>query len=641
MPEILRKKACPLFLLFLGALCFPLVLSSGVAGTEEKESAPRGRGCLGCHEGIEVINARMAASWGADRKCEICHGGNPTAATKLEAHAGLIANPGDLRVIERTCGKCHSDYGELSVIKIGGIGNHVGRVMRSLMATAAGEIAGTRYLWNAQDTRSAIYGVRAVVDLDRHRPEIGAVDMLQQLPPATTSHADSLLRGECLRCHLWTEDMTTPGIFRPAGCSACHVPYASDGLSASGDAAIPKDEPGHPEAHVITTAVRDSQCLGCHNNGGARIGLSYVGLAVTNPSLGHAVCEPGGRAAYGATVIQKKPDVHYRKGMSCIDCHDTVDLHGDGNIYTHQEYQVGIRCETCHGSWDKAPTFRTEHGRGLANVEFSKERPFLRAKATGERLAIPTLFQQGPDGQGPSAIWHRGHQRLECYACHSERTTQCYACHIVRDDRQSSPVDWVLGVGEGRTAEPSVGRWTGRNLMQQWDEPVLGYNRRNRIAPFMPGGQAILTHIDAQGKEVVSNGTVETSAGLYGFSMSPVQPHNITLESRTCTSCHSSKRALGLGGDLMDLKALGLPLNFSPDRIVDEEGFRIQDSAHDGVRPFDRDDLANVFRTGACITCHEDAAGPRDAAADTPVTLEGADEHHHTLMNEASKPKER
>jgi mono/diheme cytochrome c family protein len=177
--------------------------------------------------------------------------------------------------------------------------------------------------------------------------------------------------------------------------------------------------------------------------------------------------------------------------------------------------------------------------------------------------------------------------------------------------------------------------------MQQWDEPVLGYNRRNRIAPFMPGGQAILTHIDAQGKEVVSNGTVETSAGLYGFSMSPVQPHNITLESRTCTSCHSSKRALGLGGDLMDLKALGLPLNFSPDRIVDEEGFRIQDSAHDGVRPFDRDDLANVFRTGACITCHEDAAGPRDAAADTPVTLEGADEHHHTLMNEASKPKER
>ena len=640
MQQNLQKKAGPVSFLFPALLFLSLLLSSGAAGAEHKEAAPRGKGCLGCHAGIEVINAKMAATWGADKKCEICHYGQPSAATELEAHAGLIANPGDLRVIERTCGKCHSDYGEIGIVKIRGIDNHVGRVMRSLMATAAGEIAGTRYLWNAQDTRSAIYGVRAVVDLDRHRPENEAVEMLQQLPPATNSHADSLLRGECLRCHLWTEDMTTPGIFRPAGCSACHVPYARDGLSASGDAAIPKDEPGHPEMHVITTKVRDSQCLGCHNNGGARIGLSYVGLAVTNPSLGPTGDEPGGRSAYGATVIHKNPDVHSRKGMSCIDCHDTVDLHGDGNIYSHQEYQVGIRCETCHGSWDKAPTFRTKRGRGLANVEFGKERAFLRTKVSGKELAIPMLFKDESGGRGPSEIWHKGHQRLECYACHSERLTQCYACHMIRDDRKSSPTDWVLGVGEGQSPEASVGRWTGRSLMQQWDEPVLGLNRRNRIAPFMPGGQAIMTHVDAQGKEIVSNNTAETSGGLYGFSMSPVQPHNIDLGSRTCSSCHSSRKALGLGSDLMDLKRMGLPLNFSPDRIVDEEGVRIQDSAHDGVRPFGREELANLLRTGACIICHEDAPKARDALLDSPASLKGADERHHKSINEALKPKE-
>jgi hypothetical protein len=277
----------------------------------------------------------------------------------------------------------------------------------------------------------------------------------------------------------------------------------------------------------------------------------------------------------------------------------------------------------------------------LANIETRKEKPYLRTKILGDVLAIPVLFDDEPGGEGPSEIWHKGHQRLECYACHSERVMQCYACHMIRDDRESSPIDWVLGVGEGRPPTPSVGRWTGRSLLQQWDEPVLGFNRRNRIAPFMPGGQAIVTHIDSQGNEILSNGTAETSAGLYGFSMSPVQPHNISPGSRTCPSCHSSEKALGLGSDFMDLKRLGLPLNFSPDRLVDEEGVRIQDSAHSGARPFSREELAGLLRTGACITCHEHAPETRDTLPEFPASLKGADRRHRKSMNEAVKPKEK
>ncbi|NQU07210.1 MAG: hypothetical protein HQ583_01520, partial [Candidatus Abyssubacteria bacterium] len=399
----------------------------------QKEATLRGEGCLGCHEGIEVINPKMAAAWGADRKCEVCHYGQPAAATKLEAHAGLIANPGDLRVIERTCGKCHSDYGELQNVVVQGVDNHVGRVMRSVMATAAGEIAGTRYIWNEQRTRSALYGVRAVADLDRHQPE-GAVERLRQLPPASNSDADSLLRGACLRCHLWTEDKTTPGVFRPAGCSACHVLYYEDGLSRSGDMAVPKDEPGHPETHEITTKVPDAQCLLCHNDGGARTGLSYVGLAVTNSALGHPEPGPGEKTAYGAAVMHVKSDIHYRTGLACIDCHDTIDLHGDGNIYSHQEHQVSIRCESCHGNGLKPPDFRTERGRKLANVEIIDGVPYLRTRILAERHPIPVLFATRGGSSPLEEIWHGGHRKLECYACHSPGLPQCYACHMVRDD---------------------------------------------------------------------------------------------------------------------------------------------------------------------------------------------------------------
>jgi len=617
---------------FLSPLLIVLLLLCGAtAAAEQKESAPSGGGCLSCHEGIEVINQKMAAAWGADKRCEVCHGGQPAAATKLESHAGLIANPGDLRVIDRTCGKCHSDYGEMATVTIQGVGNHVGRVMRSLMATAAGEIAGTRYLWNAQETRSAIYGVRAVADLDQRQPH-GAVERLRRLPPPEHSDADSLLRSACLRCHLWTEDKTTPGIYRPAGCAACHVPYAEDGLSRSGDPVVSKTEPGHPETHAITTKVSNAQCLLCHNDGGARIGLNYVGFAVANPSLGRVEGRPGGQSAYGATIMRVKPDVHFRRGLSCIDCHDTVDLHGDGEIYSHQEYQVAIRCESCHGSATEPPSLETERGRKLENVEAASDKLYLRTKLFNEKIPIPVLFPADPEGSGPAEIWHQGHGRLECYACHSERLSQCYGCHMIRDDRKTSPIDWVIGIGEGQPAEPSVGWWSGRTLAQTWDDPVLAFNRKDRVSPLMPGGQVMLTHIGSAGNTIKKNHTFTTSGGLYGFSMNPVQPHNISAGSRTCSSCHSSARALGLGGELLDLKRMGLPINFSPDRIVDEEGLPIQDSAHEGVRPFSREDLANLFRTETCIVCHEKAPERSDGAIAPPPSLKGADGRHHEAI---------
>jgi hypothetical protein len=523
-------------------------------------------------------------------------------------------------------------------VEVQGIDNHVGRVMRSVMATAAGEIAGTRYMWNTQETRSAIYGVRAVSDLDDERPD-GAVERLKALPPASNSDADSLLRAACLRCHLWTEDKTTPGVFRPAGCSACHVPYAEDGLSRSGDIAIPKNEPGHPLRHEITTRVADTQCLSCHNDGGGRIGLSYVGLAVANPSLEPLAQETGGKAMYGTTVMHVKADVHYRRGMACIDCHDTVDLHGDGNIYSHQEYQVAIRCESCHGSSDSLPTFRDQRGRKLVNVEFIDGKPYLRTKILKERHRIPVLFSGGSEDAGAPDIRHGGHRRLECYACHSQRVSQCYVCHMVRDDREQSPVDWALGVGEGQAPETLTGKWTGRKLYQQWDEPVLGFNRKGRISPFTPGGQAILTHLDSGGGEVLSNHTFETSGGLYGFSINPIQPHSISSESRTCPSCHSSRKALGLGSDLVDLKRLGLPIGFSPDRAVDEEGGRIQDSPHAGARPFNREELADLLRTEPCAACHEFVRPQPKQPQRRPASLKGADARHRERMKELVGPK--
>ena len=237
-------------------------------------------------------------------------------------------------------------------------------------------------------------------------------------------------------------------------------------------------------------------------------------------------------------------------------------------------------------------------------------------------------------------IWHRGHQRLECYACHSTTLPQCYGCHMTRDDSSTSPVDWAIGVGEGQSARPSVGRWTGRPLFQEWNDPVLGVNRRDRVAPFIPGGQAIVTHLDSTGELIKLNYTFTTSGGLYGFSMSPIQPHTISTESRTCSSCHSNRKALGLGTEFVDLKRLGLPLDFSPDQAVDETGGRIQDSAHEGVRPFSGEELARLFRTEACIDCHQQRVERIPPASSVSGSLNEEDRRHHEAIRSLSVPEQ-
>jgi hypothetical protein len=602
-----------------------------------KEAGIRGEGCLACHKGIETINEKMAKAWGADRKCEICHSGNPAGATELEAHAGLIANPGDLRVIERTCGRCHSDYGEIQNIKVNGIDNHAGRVNRSIMATAAGEIAGTRYLWNEQVTRTARYGIRDVSDLDRRQPP-GAVNALQQLPPPAQSDADHLLRSTCLRCHLWTEDKSTPGTYRPAGCSACHVLYDSSGLSRSSDSSITKNEPGHPVKHEITTAIPTSQCLLCHNDGGARIGLSYVGLSVTDATIEPKAGALGDEVVFGAHVVHVPPDVHFRVGMDCIDCHNTVDVHGDGNLYSRRETGVGIRCETCHGTASKPPTFRTERGEPLENINVQEGKPYLLTKIFMEKHSIPVINSTSVTPL--SDIWHKGHQRLECYACHSAAAPQCYVCHMVRDDSKTSAVDWAQGIGENQPAQKMAGGWSGRKLLEQWFDPVLGINSRGRISPFIPGGQPVVSRFDSSGVPLALNRTFTTAGGLYGFSLNPVQPHTVTSGSRTCSSCHSSTKALGLGTTgWIDLKRHGLPMDFPPDSIGDDEGTRIQDSPHEGARPFSNEELKKIYRTGSCEGCHKEPVD-RVNKPESPPSVKDADQMHQKLIELLVSPKD-
>jgi hypothetical protein len=94
-----------------------------------------------------------------------------------------------------------------------------------------------------------------------------------------------------------------------------------------------------------------------------------------------------------------------------------------------------------------------------------------------------------------------------------------------------------------------------------------------------------------------------------------------------------------LGTDFIDLKRLGLQLGFSPDSIVDEGGVRLQDSGHDGARPFNRAELQGLLRSEVCINCHSTSTKTRVEVPLTPMSLKAADEAHHRAVRDRIEPE--
>lgn len=593
--------------------------------------------CLSCHAGIETINALMAASWGADTQCEVCHQGNPTAATKGEAHRGLIAHPGDLRVIRQTCGQCHDDAGTIrrdveglipSVVRLSravsrGERNHGARVLRSTMSTAAGEIAATRYLWGAQEGTEPVYGVRPVEAVAGMPAEPNTVKALRQLPAADQSDADNLLRNECLKCHLWTRGESSAGLYRAGGCDACHVLYADDGLSRSSDPTTPKAAPGHPVTHEITVKVPSSQCLHCHNRHGNQIGLSYSGLSATQGSVPYQADGTPQAPKYGGNYQQTWPDVHGAGGMECIDCHTSTDVHGTGALFVSKNSAVAIDCESCHGNLTTPPTRTDRRNQPLVNLTSHGQELVLHGKVSGQQwtvlqvdkllardalplaMRIPAHLQEQYDTQGV-----KQKNRLECYGCHASTAPQYYGFQFRRDDRTMAAVDWVVGIGEGTDPLVSPGAWTVDFTYQRLENPVLGINHKGRVCTLIPEYQAFFTRITETGQTPALNQVVKTKGGKNGLAFAAVQPHTVRRQALRCEYCHANPKAVGRGEAGLFIWGPGWTIENPLERVVDEHGRPLQEMARPGSRPFTKAEMDRIDRLNLCLACHQTMENP-------------------------------
>lgn len=618
------------FVLIAGIMSItPETVNAQMAAGEIVNQSPD-KGCLGCHDGIEQFTDIEGM---ADLGCVDCHMGNEQGTTPAEAHTGMYANPTDLRVIGETCGTCHEEY--------------VSNVGKSLHATSAGVISGTRYTWNAQADKNAIYGNYAVSDEDGDLNAKNAKKELAELPyydpskpQSSENHpADDYLRNQCLRCHVWSTGHQRAGDYRASGCAACHVEYDNDGLYKGGDKMKPylnaKNEKGgliKPRArvHKLERFMDTWQCQHCHNRG-ARTGVSYTGMMESDgygsPWDDEKAGKKAGQKLHGKNYNHLQADAHFDAGMDCIDCHNTREMHGDGNIYSKKWMAIEVQCTDCHGDYNEYTSLTyAKNGEKITNLKKDGDKVVLTTKRTKKELVVPQTKDHVDNGtiSGKVAMNLEAHQdKIECYTCNSGWAPQCYGCHAQQDISKPNG-DWLTA--KDGAADPSQAAlkgnrdktahsWKETRSYVRWEDPVIGINQDGMVAPFVPGCQAIFTQVggeNADGTEYDSH-VFTTSDGHSGLAQNPIVPHTTTGKARTCESCHASKKALGLGGGVYDSRKNGLDIDFELERIVDEEGNQIQATSHYGARPFNKEEQQKIYRVNACLSCHSYQSADKEA----------------------------
>lgn len=560
--------------------------------------------CVFCHRGIEHASPTHTG-------CIDCHAGNERAWDKRVAHRGMHGkkNPADPRVWERTCGRCHADQ--------------LKRVQSTLMTTNTGMIHNIQLTWEGEDGR--LYGSRPLqtFDAEGQSLDLGGVAELDHL-------SGELYRKFCSLCHVGLESNQVWTGSHASGCAACHFPY-NDNATYQGEDATVRGEWPYSETHRMMTLPDNRVCLRCHNRSG-RIALAYQGLNDGNnglvPTSGG---EPGPVMIGGVrNAVHIAADIHFEKGMECIDCHTSRDLMGDGYSYRNMYHQVEITCEDCHGSPEAPPrTARVEQenaeplresrqyavpvqfgeemvltsrGRMYSNVVRADGKFWVLGKRSGKRHESKVIT-----GTPEHAI--PGHRRMECYSCHSLAVPQCFGCHTEYDQGKRG-MDFIKGY-------ETPGAFSETEDYRALYPFPLAINQRGHISPVTPGCQTFVT-VRGEGGEVQQEERVASFKGRNQLRFAPFYSHNTGKKAVGCGECHSNPAFLGFGQSvlaggeieptLLCEKAVDKPL----DGFVTMSGGKTRAFSaitREESRPLNGAEVRRVLAVNLCLACH---ASPKD-----------------------------
>jgi len=509
-------------MLKIGVLLLLLIpFSSHAAGISD---------CKQCHH-IEKIDSAH------NFRCVLCHV-LPKDRISIHSHKNIIKNPSSLKYASILCGKCHK--------------KDIDNLTGSLHGTLAGAIAITRFIWGAQKSTKPEYAIKATGSLKELK-----IDGKPNSKPS--SLVNDFLRRKCLRCHLYNNGtdagVGSVGLYRSTGCAACHMKYAKEGIYDGKDRLL-KGKKFYSETHRFYKVPPMNNCLACHNT--EFVGTDYKGLFPHDSahSFNSPILSSGNFPAtlYGTEFHHLTSDIHYRKGLSCVDCHKKSDAMGDGNSY-YSEMQKGAvkaNCADCHGGFVKKPDSRwVKYRKGI-----------YRYKSVKGKIYNVKQFK--------AVLVHKSfHKKLACSACHSAWQNENYGLNNIRDDGSEYEI-WKNLASEdpyledfltkalknsnrnGKIPQPEMpdrvtgkmhkGIWYSEWIMRRWSYFTLGITNYGKIKILRPLFEYRLSYKDADGNLIISNTNKSGNKEMSGFV--PYDPHTTTLYGKSCAMCHENRYVL-------------------------------------------------------------------------------------------------
>lgn len=558
--------------------------------------------CVNCHKNIEKTSKSH------DFNCIECHGGNEKSKDKNIAHKNMLGgrNPGSVLVWEKTCGKCH-EY-------------QYRRVKTTIMYTNTGILKNTALAWGEKFEK--IYGTSSQNNFDKNGDNIEIEDVA-----ASKKMSGELYRKFCSLCHVGVDRMEGYRAHHSSGCSACHFSHSDSGAYEGSDKQMYGKKP-YAKTHEMNVLPGDDVCLRCHNRSG-RISLSYEGVYDGNNSLVPTKEGlPGPILMSGVRNLRHMPqDIHKEFGLECIDCHTSRDLMGDGYIYENMYEQTEVSCESCHGDGKSLPETKkvknendsafiesrnypfkitygmemvlTSKGRTYSNVYKEGGKFYLVKKRTGKKIEIKTIANNENHQVA-------GHERLECYSCHSKVVIQCYGCHTIYDKR-GKMYDYIKKT-------ETKGLFTEKEDFRMFYPFPLAVNQRGKISPITPGCQTFFSVIEDNGSYSLKEYVFKLPEGEV-LKFAPFYGHNTGKKAVSCRQCHGEPFFAGLGKGLISLKDKTITSstlcekgNKPLDSVVEiKDGILISSSkvVREHSRPFNKDELIRFFGANLCIVCHD------------------------------------
>jgi hypothetical protein len=285
-------------------------------------------------------------------------------------------------------------------------------------------------------------------------------------------------------------------------------------------------------------------------------------------------------------------DIHAERGMHCVDCHFTQDVHGNTKLYAEYQAAIEIQCEDCHGSAAAEANLKPtgpaspERNRNSSVQEFStgeftkmsrtrnktpwgqprfykkdgeiKQRSMLYEDkewtvpqvkdSKSEKARLAHFLRKGgrTADSAPSRLDELAHDTgahgdkggMTCYSCHTSWITSCFGCHLPQRANMRTPMRHF--------EEKNLRNFASYNPQVARDDAfMLGVSpdvQLNKISTVRSSSALVISSEDGLRQRIYAQIPTTAGNGMSSQAFNTHFAHAVRKsETRKCDDCHVSE----------------------------------------------------------------------------------------------------